>query len=482
MSKASGSRASRRQFLEESMLAAAAAAMAGLSPFPLRAEETAKSVNDTLRHAVIGLRNRGQDHIDEFLKCSGVEIAYLCDPDSEILEKTKQRVTEKQGRAPECVADLRRIFDDQSVDTVSIAAPNHWHALATIWAIQAGKDVYCEKPVSHNVREGRLMVEAARNHNRLCQAGTQRRSEGDLLAAAEYIQSGKLGKVLLARSIVYRERETIGKPGVYQPPKQVDYNLWLGPAQDMPLARPNLHYDWHWFWNTGNGELANNNIHMVDVCRMLTGVAGLGKSVISVGGRFNFGDAGETANTQITAHEFGDLAILQETRNLKSEPFSPQFTEGWLIQCEHGYVAGTVAFDADGKQIEVLKGQGENHVANFVRAVRERKQSDLNADILEGHQSTALCHVANISYRLGRTATPEEVREQLAAAHARPETLDAFARMQTHLEERGVDLSKTPLTLGAALDIDGETFVGNPAANELLTREYRAPFVVPGAV
>jgi predicted dehydrogenase len=482
MSKASGSRASRRQFLEESMLAAAAAAMAGLSPFPLRAQETSKSANDVIRLAVIGLRNRGQDHITEFLKCPGVEIAYVCDPDSEILEKSKQRVAEMQGRAPEAVLDLRRVLDDKTVDTVSIATPNHWHALATIWAIQAGKDVYCEKPVCHNVREGRLMVEAARKHDRLCQAGTQRRSEGDLQAAAEYIQSGKLGKVRLARSIVYRERESLGKPGVYQPPKQVDYNLWLGPAQDQPLTRPNFHYDWHWFWNTGNGELANNNIHMVDVCRMLTGAKGLGNSVLAVGGRFNFGDSGETANTQITAHEFDDLAILQETRNLKSERFNPKFTEGWLIECEQGYVAGTTAFDLDGKEIETLRGEGENHFANFIRAIRERKQAALNADIEEGHQSTSLCHVGNISYRLGRTASVAEIGEQLEAAKSRAETVDAFTRMQKHLEGHGVDFAKTPLTLGAPLQINGEQFVDNSTADALLTREYRTPFVISNEV
>ncbi len=473
------SKASRRQFLEESMLAAAAAAMAGLSPFPLRAQEPAKSANDAIRHAVIGLRNRGKDHIDEFLKVPGVEIAYICDPDSEILEKTKRYVADKQGRAPEAVSDLRRVLDDKSVNTVSIAAPNHWHALATVWAIQAGKDVYCEKPVCHNVVEGRRMVEFARHHQRLCQAGTQRRSEGDILAAADYIKSGKLGGVKLARSIVYRERETIGKPGTYQPPKQVDYNLWLGPAQDLPLTRPNLHYDWHWFWNTGNGELANNNIHMVDVCRMLTGAQGLGKSVVSVGGRFAFHDSGETANTQIVAHEFGDFAILQETRNLKSKPYNPAFTEGWIIECEHGYLAGTTAFDRDGKELETLRGEGENHFANFIRAVRSGKQEDLHADILEGHQSTSLCHVGNISQRLGHSAAPEEIRERLEASKVRPELLEALGRMVEHLQERQIDPAATPLALGAMLDIDGESFPSNPDAQALLKREYRAPFTLP---
>ncbi len=477
------SRTSRRQFLEESMLAAAAVAASGMVALPLRAQDTSKSANDVIRHAVIGLRNRGRDHLDEFMNVPGVEIAYICDPDSEILEKSKRRVVEKQGRAPEAVADLRRVLDDASVDTVSIATPNHWHALATIWAIQAGKHVYCEKPVSHNVVEGRRMVEAARNHKRLCQAGTQRRSDGDLRVAGEYIRAGKLGKIKLARSIVYRERETIGKRATYQPPQQVDYNLWLGPAQDEPLLRPNLHYDWHWFWNTGNGEIANNNIHQVDACRILTGGAGgLGNAVLSIGGRFAFNDAGETANTQVTIHEFDGFAIIQETRNLKTAKFRPDLDEGWVVECEQGYVAGTSAFDPDGKLIETFKGEGENHFANFIRAVRSGKQEDLNADILEGHQSTSLCHVGNISHRLGRTATPAEIREQLEASKVRPEMIDAYARMEQHLADHKIDLAKTPLTLGARLVLKGESFVDNSQADALLTREYRAGFVVPSEV
>ncbi len=474
------SRSTRRQFLEESMLAAAAVAAAGLTPIPLRAQGNSKSANDVIRHAVIGLRNRGRDHLDEFMNIPGVEIAYICDPDAEILAKSKQRVIDKQGRAPEAVADMRKVFDDKTVDTVSIATPNHWHALATIWAIESGKHVYCEKPVCHNVVEGRRMVEAARHHHRLCQAGTQRRSSGDLRAAAEYLQAGKLGKIKLARSIVYRERETIGKPGAYQPPKQVDYNLWLGPAQDEPLTRPNLHYDWHWYWNTGNGEIANNNIHQVDACRFLTGGAGgLGIWVQSVGGRFGFNDAGETPNTQITVHGFDDFAIVQETRNLKTAQYRPDLDEGWIVECEQGFVAGTSAFDLDGKLIQTFQREGENHFANFIRAVRSGKQEDLNGDILEGHQSTSLCLVANISHRLGQTATPEEIRARLESDNARPEFVDAFSRMEQHLAEHGVDLAKTPLTLGARLVLKGESFVDNSHADALLTREYRGEFTLP---
>jgi len=325
------------------------------------------------------------------------------------------------------------------------------------------------------------MVEAARHHGKLCQAGTQRRSSGDLRAAGEYIRAGKLGKIKLAYSIVYRDRESIGKPGVYQPPKQVDYNLWLGPAREEPLTRPNLHYDWHWFWNTGNGEIANNNIHQVDVCRMLTGAEGLGKSVLSIGGRFGFGDAAETPNTQIALHEFGDWAIIQETRNLKTDRFRPDLDEGWVVECEQGYVAGTSAFDLDGKLIETFKGENESHFANFIRALRSGKQEDLNGPIAEGHQSTSLCHVANISHRLGQTAVPSEIRERLEAAKARPEFVDAYERMEKHLESRGVDLAKTPFTLGAALAIDGERFVDNSQADALLAREYRGEFTLPRA-
>src|SRR6185295_7835336 len=205
-----------------------------------------------------------------------------------------------------------KLLEDKSIDAVSIATPNHWHALAAIWAMQAGKDVYVEKPVSHNVSEGRRIVQVARKTGRICQGGTQNRSNGALAEAVDYMRDGKLGEVKLARSIVYGRRGSIGGPVTCEIPASVDYNLWAGPAPLVPLARSKFHYDWHWVWNTGNGELGNNNIHSLDICRWGLGLSGLGRSVISYGGRFGYTDAGETPNTQVCIFDFGDKTIVSE--------------------------------------------------------------------------------------------------------------------------------------------------------------------------
>ncbi len=466
------------------MIAAAVAATAGSSRQVLHADEVErKSVNDTIRHAVIGCRIRGRVHAKEFARQAGVEVAYVCDPDRQLVEELAKSVEEQQGRRPVAVRDMREIFDDKSVDTVSIAAPNHWHALAAIWAMQANKDVYVEKPVSHTVSEGRRIVQVSRKTGRLCQSGMQRRSMGSLKAAAEFIQQGKLGDVTLARSIVYGRRGSIGPRGRYEVPEHVDYNLWSGPAAMTPLTRPNLHYDWHWVWNTGNGELGNNNIHYVDVCRMLMGIEGLGDAVISVGGRLGYEDAGETPNTQIVAHKFGKQCIVQEVRGLKSDPFSKKFDAGWVIHGTEGFIAESSRFDPDGKLVETFNGPSENHFANFIKAVRSRQREELNAEILEGHQSSGLCHVANISYRLGKTELPSVIAKQLEQYDLHEAVPEAFARMLGHLRDNQVDPQVTKLAVGPLLQINSatETFSEDSKANALLTRQYRKPFVVPGA-
>jgi predicted dehydrogenase len=367
------------------------------------------------------------------------------------------------------------------VDTVSIAAPNHWHALAAIWAMQAGKHVYVEKPVSHNVSEGRRIVQVAEKTGRLCQAGTQNRSDGALAAAGEFIRSGKLGDVTFARSIIYGGRGSIGPRGMYEVPRQVDYNLFMGPAADVPLTRPNLHYDWHWDWNTGNGELGNNNIHYIDICRWMMGLKGLGDSVISVGGRLGYEDAGETPNTQMVVHTFGPVTVVQEVRGLKSDPFSEKFRAGHVIHGTEGFIAESSLFDPDGKFVRKFEGDKENHFANFIKAVRDDRREDLNADILEGHQSSALCHVGNISYRLGQPEAPEAIAGRLESYGLHEDVPKTFARMAGHLRENGVDLERTRLTLGPLLRIEpgSEVFSDHREANALLTREYRRPFVVP---
>jgi hypothetical protein len=297
------------------------------------------------------------------------------------------------------------------------------------------------------------------------------------------MRQGKLGDVKLARSVIYGRRDSIGGPGTFAPLSTVDYDLWAGPAPMPPITRPKFHYDWHWFWETGNGELGNNNIHMVDVCRWGLGVTGLGRSVLSYGGRLGYKDAAETPNTQVVIHDFGDKSIVQETRGLKSDAFGPKVDGGFLFYGTEGIIADTSLFDLDGKFVRKFEGGEGDHFANFLDAVRSGKRENLAAEILEGHQSTSLCHAGNISYRLGRAATVDEIHAAITKVTAHDDVQDTFERTVKHLEANGVDLAKTPFALGAALGIDdaAERFADNEKANALLTREYRNPFVVPAA-
>src|SRR5216117_1565044 len=370
----------RRRFLEDSILAAAAAASI---PTPLlAAEQRAVGANYKITVAIIGCGIRGKQHADELAKLSDCEIAYVCDPDRDRATEVAAHLVAKNRPQPKSVQDLRVILDDKTVAAVFIAAPNHWHALAAIWAMQADKDVYVEKPVSHNVSEGRRIVQVARKLGRICQGGTQNRSNGALAEAIRYIHEGKLGEVKLARSIVYGRRGSIGGPGQYEIPASVDYNLFAGPAPMSPLTRPKLHYDWHWFWNTGNGELGNNNIHSLDICRWGLGVTGLGRGAISYGGRLGYTDAAETPNTQVCVFDFGEKTIVAETRGLKTDPFNPNFKSGWIFKGSKGIIADTSLFDLDGKLVRTFTGKTQSHFANFLKAVRSRKVSELHADIL----------------------------------------------------------------------------------------------------
>ena len=471
----------RRQFLEDSILAAAAAASASIPTSLMAAEKSAASANEKVTSAIIGCGIRGKQHASELAHLADCDIAYVCDPDRDRAAEAAAELVAKNRPQPKAVQDLRRVLEDKNVAAVFIATPNHWHALAAIWAMQSGKDVYVEKPVSHNIGEGRRVVQVARKLGRICQGGTQNRSNGALAEAIKYIHEGKLGDVKLARSIVYGRRESIGGPTHCEIPPSVDYNLWLGPAAMVPLTRPKFHYDWHWFWNTGNGELGNNNIHSTDVCRWGLAVSGLGRAVLSYGGRLGYIDAAETPNTQIVIHDFGGKTIVTETRGLKTEPFNPNFKGGWVFYGTEGIIAGESLFDLKGKLVRTFEGGTESHFANFLKAVRSRKVSDLHADILETHQSTALCHIGNISYRLGQPASPGEIQKELGQLKVHEQVLETFERTRRHLVENNVDLDKSRLTLGPLLQLDSdkEKFAHNPAADALLTREYRKPFVVP---
>jgi predicted dehydrogenase len=463
------------------MIAAAAVAAAAL-PQPLFAAEARKvGANDKISAAILGCGIRGKAHARELSKLPECEVKWVCDPDPTRADEVAALLVENKRPRPKTAQDLRVVLEDKTLDTVFVATPNHWHVLAAVWAMQAGKDAYVEKPVSHNIVEGTRMVQAARKYKRICQGGTQYRSSGPNAEAVEFMRAGKLGNVHLARSIVYGGRGSIGGPGQFEVPAGVDYNLFAGPAPLSPLSRPKLHYDWHWFWDTGNGELGNNNVHSLDILRWGMNLKGLPDSVVSFGGRFGYKDAAETPNTQIVILNFGPQMVIAETRGLKTDPFDPKMKGASLFYGSQGIIAGSSLFDPSGNLVRTFEGKGENHFANFLKAVRSRKASDLRADIEEGHESAALCHVGNISYRLGNPATSGAVRERLVHLKLKPEAVETFERMEGHLAANGVDLAKTPITLGATLKLDStrQRFAKNATANALLGREYRAPFVLP---
>ena len=392
-------------------------------------------------------------------------------------------MAKRQGRKVPAHQDLRKIIEDPSIDCVSIATCNHWHALAAIWAMQAGKDVYVEKPASHTVSEGRRMVQTARKHRRICQVGTQYRSDGTCKAAARFMAEGKLGKVTLARSITYKRRRSIGPVIDGNVPGGVDYNLWTGPAPMSPITRRNFHYDWHWFWETGDGDLGNSDVHRADLVRFGLGATRLPRAVMCYGGRVGYVDSAQTPNTQIVVHDFGDVTVVQEVRGLETPKF--HLLGGAIFTGSEGYVcmvAGASAFfDSEGKLIKKFSGANDDHFGNFIEAVRSRDRNRQNAEILGGHLSAGLCHLGNIAYRLGRQASPKEILAELQSRKLFDDSQDTFERTRKHLGANGVDIEKTRLTLGPWLefDPDKERFVDNETANSMLTREYRKPFAVP---
>jgi predicted dehydrogenase len=483
----------RRRFLEDSLLASAAAAAATVGASELLAKDISittpsKSANDRLIGAVIGAGGRGGEHIKEWLDPKhNVEIAYICDADINHGNGAADRIAKKQERRPKVVQDLRKLLEDNTVNFVSIATPNHWHSLAAIWAMQAGKDVYVEKPVSHNVSEGRRDVQTAAKHNRICQAGTQSRSSAALREAMDYMRSGKLGEIKLARALCYKRRVSIGAKGNYQVPKEVDYDLWSGPAPIKPVTRKQFHYDWHWFWDYGNGDIGNQGIHQMDIARRGLGADSLASSVLAYGGRFGYEDAGETANTQVTIMEFPNgKTLVFEVRGLETEPLLGEHTgnifygtEGYLVLGAN-YGSASV-FDPKGKPVTSFKGGGD-HFGNFLSAVHSRNPADLNAHILDGHLSSALCHLGNIGYRLGDLHSPGEALERLKSLKTNDNVQETLDRTIAHLADNKVKFDdRTQLRIGACLPFDPktETFVNNSQADAFLTRDYRAPFVVP---
>ncbi|MBN2314468.1 MAG: Gfo/Idh/MocA family oxidoreductase [Sedimentisphaerales bacterium] len=473
----------RRRLLKTTLAGGAAAAFAPYS--------RVLGANNDLRVAVVGFRSQGSNHIKYFSRIPGVRVVALCDADQNVVDREDKKFKERNEKVDTYV-DVRKLLEDKSIDAIITATPNHWHALVTVWACQAGKDVYVEKPVSHNIWEGRKMVEAARKYKRIVQAGTQRRSDEGLAAAFEYIRQGNLGKILRARCYYFSPRGPIGKVDGPQPvPEGVDYNLWTGPAPMAPLMRKKLHYDWHWQWPYGNGDLGNNGIHYIDVCRWALGYTTMAPRTISFGGKFLWDDDRQTPNTQVVYYDYQPAPIIFEMRNLPRKKGDSAMDATYrktrapvVIECEGGYYAGGWACDNEGKRIKQFKETGGGgHHANFIQAVRSRKMSDLNADILQGHLSTAACHLGNISYRIGREAPREDIVESIQSNNV---LLDAFDRFQEHLLMNVVNVQETPRIMGpwVTIDPETETFVGDfsDQANIHLSRNYREPFVVPEKV
>ena len=489
----------RREFLKASLLSTASLALfpgcqppapIRQSPAPIR-QPGVLGANSDIRLAVVGLNGRGKTHIEEFQKVPGVRLVALCDPDRNVLDKAIGKCQD-QGNSLRGYTDIRDLLESKDLDAVSIATPNHWHSLASIWAIQAGKDVYVEKPVSHNVWEGRQLVEATRKHNRIVQAGVQIRSNPGIREARQWLLDGNLGKIIRARGLCYKRRPSIGKTEGPQPiPESVNYDLWCGPAPKEPLRRKNLHYDWHWVWPTGNGDVGNQGIHQMDLGRWFLNEPGLSPTMLSIGGRLGYDDDGTTPNTQLILHDYAAAPLFFEVRGLPSRRDSTKMDDyrgasiGLVVDCEGGSLVipsytEAIAYDQDGAEIKRFNGSA-SHFANFIDVVRSRRTQDLRGPILEAHISSALCHTGNISHRLGQTHSPEEIRDAVKSNTALAESL---GRMEEHLAANAVDLHKTPCTLGVRLNMDTmtERFLSNPDANQLLTREYRAPFVVPQKV
>jgi predicted dehydrogenase len=434
----------RRQFLQRTTAAAAAGA-SGVAARAVFAgegrpkDERGRTVgpNDEIRTAILGIRNQGKNHIAYHQATPNVRIATLCDPDERLFAECAALVN---GGKPKTEVDLRRVLDDKNIDCVCIAMPNFWHALATVWACQAGKDVYVEKPATYCIAEGRKMIEAGKKSGRIVQNGTQMRAHSGRREAVKLLRDGILGELFMVRAFIYNPRTSIGRQADSPVPEGVNYDLWMGPSAEQPFNPNRFHYNWHWFWATGNGEIGNNGPHLADLM-----IQGLGRNetlpvkIASQGGRYAWSDQGETANTQVTTYTYADgLVASLDIRNLPSNK-EAETDEGAIFYGPKGYMVIT----GKGYQTMIDKkpgpkggGSGAHRelVRNFYDVVRSRNKSDLLAPIEYGHTAASLCHLGNIAYRLSRS----------------------------------VDFD--PAT---------ETFPRDEAANALLTRVYRPPFVMP---
>ncbi len=451
----------RRTFIKKSGLLTAGAFVSG--PAINRAFKL-NSANDTVNVAVIGIRGRGKDHYRSLIKIPNVKIATLCDIDPRLFPEAVAEVEKLAGYKPATETEYRKVLGDKNIDVVSIATPNHWHALQTIWACQAGKDVYVEKPVSHTVLEGRKMVDAARKYNRIVQTGTQARSSIATVKARNFMHEGGLGDIYMAKGLCLKPRGSIGRVKDSTVPAGVNWDAFLGPAPMRPFNENRFHYKWHWFWDTGNGDLGNQGIHQADFARWSLDKMTHPVRIQGTGNFFVWDSDQETPNIQHLEFEYKDGRILQfEVRGLGTNAEGGvrignlvYGSKGWMKVasedvgvCQAYYSKVTIqpsgyssysqedgpAFTDDDDP--ATSDSVVNHFTNFLDCVRSRKWQDLNADILEGHLSSSLCHMGNIATRLKRSL------------EFNPET---------------------------------ETFINDAEADTYLTKKYRSPYILPDQV
>lgn len=482
---------SRRRLLQ----AAAASAV-----FPLftisgtKASGRVIGANDAVKVGVAGINGRGQSHISELLDVPNVRITTLIDPDQTIWEARAKSVEAKSMLRPNMVQDIRKVLDDKNLDVVTVATCNHWHSLLTIWACQAGKDVYVEKPISHNIFEGRKCVEAAAKYGRVVQHGTQQRSSQSRADEIAAVHSGKYGKLLVSKGYCCKPRWSIGFKNVEAPPETLDWNIWVGPAPMQDFHRNLVHYNWHWFWDFGNGDIGNQGVHEMDVARWGIKDGTLPTKVWSLGGRFlpDGPDQGQTPNMELSVMEFGEVLLVFETRGLVA---NAKLAPGFPNQVENEYYT-TEGLIKGGKFYQDGKGEGEKVSGGeprkvtpggafgaFIAAVRSRKPEDNNASAEVAHYSAALCHLANISYRLGEKVVYDKVGGSIGK---NAQVKEAFEKLAANSSAVGIPLDKQIYNVGPTLTFDPATerFTGDKAeaANALVGREYRAPFVVPEKV
>ncbi|MFW6161816.1 MAG: Gfo/Idh/MocA family protein [Planctomycetota bacterium] len=512
-------RLTRRTFLKGSLVATGATFMVGLPARPVL------GANERVNIAQVGVGGRGGGHLRTYMGMKDVEVTWCVDVDIRRASNGRKRGIDRaakalakarglkkpdlpkdaskqekdaarkeyeekldacrkaaESRAPKATQDLRKALDDKELDAISIATPNHWHTLATLWAVQAGKDVYVEKPATHNVFEGRICTDLIAKSDRIVQTGTQRRSSSHWAKMLQITKSGKLGKLLVSHGFASKPRGSIGFKKPEDPPEWLDWSLWLGPAQMQAYHDNLVHYNWHWFWDFGNGEIGNQGVHQTDVARWAIPGATHPHAVFSIGGRIGYDDQGQTPNTQLTTYDYGETLMVFEVCGLvsgKTRRVSNDFI----------YEAGRVV---DGRKFYPKDGGGKTaslpkvdvHVfgggpfGNFINCVRSRKKEELNAPFDEGHYSAAICHLGNISYRLGQEVTLGSLEKPFKEDYAN----EAWDRLRKHLtQRRKLDLGEWKGRRGLTLKFDPKTeqFIDAPAAaTAMLTRDYRKPFVV----